>query len=184
VAVKGETRELPPIVLSLRPPLFHVWMQDKVVLASYATEYDAALEGRAWNIALGARRLDGRVLAPGQELSFNERVGARGLEEGFRVARPAPYLPAGRDAMVAADRRIDLVLRNDLGSPILLRAEAGDGRLVVEFLAREPARQAFEVILESKVDPSSRSLVATTLRRSVSEELETVTVLATDSYHP
>ncbi len=31
-AVKGETRELPPIVLTLRPPLFVVWTQDKVFL--------------------------------------------------------------------------------------------------------------------------------------------------------
>jgi vancomycin resistance protein YoaR len=55
-------------------------------LASAMSEFDPRQEGRAWNIALAARHLDGIVLQPGETFSFNERVGARGLEEGFRVA--------------------------------------------------------------------------------------------------
>ena len=59
-----------------------------VVLASYTTEYPESGQnaGRAWNIALATRHLDGVVLAPGETLSFNERVGPRGLGEGFRRA--------------------------------------------------------------------------------------------------
>ncbi len=198
-----------------------------VLLARYATEYDAALAGRAWNIALAAKRLDGQVLAPGQELSFNDRVGARGLEDGFRVApellggervegvgggvcqvastlysaaldagltivaraphsRPAPYLPAGRDAMVAADRGVDLVLRNDLGTPVLLRGAAGHGRLTFELrgAARTPT---FTVALESRLDPASKRLIVRTLRRGAAGAAAggaSVELLATDSYLP
>jgi vancomycin resistance protein YoaR len=60
-----------------------------VILASYTTEYPetpAQNAGRAWNIALATRHLDGIVLAPGETLSFNDRVGPRGLGEGFRRA--------------------------------------------------------------------------------------------------
>jgi len=48
-----------------------------VVLAAYTTEYPeapASNVGRSWNIALAARRLDGLVIAPGETLSFNDRV--------------------------------------------------------------------------------------------------------------
>ena len=63
-----------------------------VLVASYTTEYPLTQVGRSWNIALAARHLDGALLAPGQVLSFNQRVGPRGMEEGFR---PAPELLNG-----------------------------------------------------------------------------------------
>jgi vancomycin resistance protein YoaR len=49
--------------------------------------------GRAHNVELAASLLDGAVLAPGQELSFNERVGARTEAAGFRNA---PVIANGR----------------------------------------------------------------------------------------
>jgi len=55
-------------------------------IAAAMSEFDQRQEGRAWNIALAARRLDGIVVQPGETFSFNQRVGARGLEDGFRVA--------------------------------------------------------------------------------------------------
>ena len=42
--------------------------------------------GRRRNVELAAELLDGAVLAPGAELSFNERVGPRDLGSGFRIA--------------------------------------------------------------------------------------------------
>ncbi len=42
--------------------------------------------GRAVNIRLAASLLDGAVLAPGQILSFNDRVGPRTKERGFALA--------------------------------------------------------------------------------------------------
>ncbi len=42
--------------------------------------------GRAVNIATAARKLDGRVIAPGEVFSFNDIVGPRTLEAGFTYA--------------------------------------------------------------------------------------------------
>lgn len=62
------------------------------LLATSTTRYDPGDADRAWNLALAASRLDGIVLSPGEPLSFNERVGPRGIEEGFR---PAPEIVGG-----------------------------------------------------------------------------------------
>ncbi|UJR86740.1 VanW family protein [Sandaracinus amylolyticus] len=58
------------------------------VMGEHETTFlvDRAHAGRAHNVALAASLLDGVVLAPGAELSFNDRVGPRTLEAGFREA--------------------------------------------------------------------------------------------------
>lgn len=48
--------------------------------------YLGGQKNRAHNIAHAASRLDGVVLMPGQVLSFNQTVGHRTLENGFRTA--------------------------------------------------------------------------------------------------
>jgi vancomycin resistance protein YoaR len=57
-------------------------------MGHYETTYRAGGDawGRARNIELAAAALDGKVLLPGGELSFNEVVGERSFERGFRVA--------------------------------------------------------------------------------------------------
>ncbi len=58
------------------------------VVTSYATDFAlyGTGAGRAVNIKLAASLLDGAVLAPGQILSFNDRVGPRAKERGFALA--------------------------------------------------------------------------------------------------
>jgi vancomycin resistance protein YoaR len=58
------------------------------VLYAYETKYNPgpAGEGRAQNIEIAARAIDGAELLPGDLLSFNERVGERSFERGFRGA--------------------------------------------------------------------------------------------------
>jgi vancomycin resistance protein YoaR len=46
-----------------------------------------ASAGRARNIELAANAIDGAVLPPGGELSFNERVGERSYARGFQTAK-------------------------------------------------------------------------------------------------
>ncbi|UJR84481.1 VanW family protein [Sandaracinus amylolyticus] len=57
-------------------------------VGEHTTQYaiDRAHAGRAHNVELAASRLDGAVLAPGEELSFNDRVGERTRRAGFREA--------------------------------------------------------------------------------------------------
>lgn len=54
-------------------------------LAEFTTHYRAG-EPRADNIALAASAIHGTLLRPGEEFSFNETVGPRSAERGYRLA--------------------------------------------------------------------------------------------------
>jgi hypothetical protein len=56
------------------------------VLASHRTEYRNVQRGRQRNIERAAELIDGLVIEPGAEFSFNEAVGNRTIERGFRQA--------------------------------------------------------------------------------------------------
>ena len=58
----------------------------KGVLAVYATSFDPSIRSRAYNIKVAAAALDGLLLTPGQEFSFNEVVGPRSSEAGYKNA--------------------------------------------------------------------------------------------------
>lgn len=124
-----------------------------VVLASYTTEYPRREVGRSWNVALAARRLDGATIAPGETLSFNARVGPRGLGEGFR---PAPELLDG-DRVVGIGGGVCQVAST-------LYAAALDAGLVIEARAPHsraagyvPAGRDATVSFESGIDLAIRN---------------------------
>ncbi len=54
-----------------------------VTLASFSTTLAGSVPGRTHNIRLACRELDGVVMAPGDVLSFNRRVGPRTAERGY-----------------------------------------------------------------------------------------------------
>ncbi len=56
-------------------------------LASFTTFFDSSNGGRAFNIKLAAEKLNGTVVLPGEELSFNAAVGERTAENGFMSAK-------------------------------------------------------------------------------------------------
>ena len=58
------------------------------VLSSYSTFYAGSAD-RITNLKLAVQLLDGARIAPGSTFSFNDRVGERTLERGFR---PAPVI--------------------------------------------------------------------------------------------
>lgn len=57
-----------------------------VALGSYSTTLIGSLPERTHNIRLTAQALDGAILAPGEFLSFNRRVGPRSSERGYERA--------------------------------------------------------------------------------------------------
>lgn len=59
----------------------------KGLLASYSTSFDRNNVGRAYNIRVAASALDGLLVSPGQEVSFNEVVGPRSSEAGYKNAK-------------------------------------------------------------------------------------------------
>ncbi|MBM7855028.1 vancomycin resistance protein YoaR [Desulfohalotomaculum tongense] len=56
------------------------------LLSSYTTAFDPALVNRAYNIRVAANALDGLLVVPGEEVSFNEVVGPRSSEAGYKEA--------------------------------------------------------------------------------------------------
>ncbi len=55
-------------------------------LGKYSTDYSSSSNDRAYNIKLACEKINGYVLAPGEEFSYNEVVGPRTAERGFRIA--------------------------------------------------------------------------------------------------
>lgn len=57
------------------------------LLASFSTYYGNSKEGRKHNVRLASSFLSGKVIRKGQILSFNDIVGARTAERGFKEAK-------------------------------------------------------------------------------------------------
>ncbi len=58
----------------------------KEVLAKYSTAFDGEQVNRTANIRLAAQKIHGVIVYPGQTFSFNETVGPRDKERGFKEA--------------------------------------------------------------------------------------------------
>lgn len=59
----------------------------KGLLGIYKTTFDASNTSRSYNIRVAAAALDGLLVAPGQEVSFNKVVGPRSSEAGYKNAK-------------------------------------------------------------------------------------------------
>lgn len=57
------------------------------LLSAYTTQFNPSQEGRSYNIKVAATALDDVLVAPGQELSFNQVVGPRSTEAGYKSAK-------------------------------------------------------------------------------------------------
>jgi len=58
----------------------------EVVLAEYSTPYNPARRDRSHNLRLAVSKLNEVVIRPGEEFSFNQTVGERLVEAGYREA--------------------------------------------------------------------------------------------------
>lgn len=56
------------------------------LIAKFSTYYGDSSENRKHNVALAAKAIDGAVILPEEEFSFNDAVGARTEERGYRSA--------------------------------------------------------------------------------------------------
>jgi len=55
-------------------------------LAKYSTQYDASNRNRSTNLEIAAKKINGTVLLPGEEFSYNKILGKRTIENGFKEA--------------------------------------------------------------------------------------------------
>lgn len=56
------------------------------LLSSFSTKYDASNKSRSTNLELAAKKLDGVVVMPGEEFSYNKTLGERTIEDGYKEA--------------------------------------------------------------------------------------------------
>lgn len=61
-------------------------VKEPIPIAQYSTNFDSSLVNRTENLRLAAKALDGKLLAPGEQFSFNESVGERTAEAGYKEA--------------------------------------------------------------------------------------------------
>lgn len=57
------------------------------LISSYTTKYDASNTNRSGNLKIAADKINGTVLMPGEEFSYNEVVGKRTIQEGYTNAK-------------------------------------------------------------------------------------------------
>ncbi len=57
------------------------------LVSSFSTKYDASNVNRSTNLKIAAGKINGKVLMPGEEFSYNKVVGKRTVEEGYRDAK-------------------------------------------------------------------------------------------------
>ncbi len=85
----GDVSELPLPVTPIYPAVTVADLRQtgiKEIWSSFTTAFDAADANRSANIRLSARRINGYILYPGQVFSFNQVVGPRDREHGFKEA--------------------------------------------------------------------------------------------------
>lgn len=89
-AIETQLGSLAPIALPTVAEEKHVSdeaLSDiREVVSSYSTRFSTAKTSRCSNIKLAASKLNGRVLLPGERISFNDTVGRRTQKNGFKIA--------------------------------------------------------------------------------------------------
>lgn len=56
-------------------------------LSTFFTQYDETNKDRTTNLKIAASKIDGTILLPGEEFSYNKIVGARSIEAGYKEAK-------------------------------------------------------------------------------------------------
>jgi vancomycin resistance protein YoaR len=79
--------ELPMVALPARVTRDSLGISDiSTVIGHYTTKFSVADKERNFNLKLAASKLNGHVLQPQAEFSFNQVVGERSEKEGYKVA--------------------------------------------------------------------------------------------------
>lgn len=59
----------------------------KDTLSSFTTKYDISNKDRSTNLELAASKINGTIISPGEEFSYNKIVGARTISAGYKEAK-------------------------------------------------------------------------------------------------
>ncbi|MBD5637011.1 MAG: VanW family protein [Clostridia bacterium] len=84
-ALEKDEREVEMATHAYVPALTQEILKERTkLLSSYTTRFDASNESRVHNIRLAAEKIAGTTLLPRAEFSFNQCVGKRTAENGFK----------------------------------------------------------------------------------------------------
>lgn len=84
-ALEDGEREVEIATYSCAPALTEEMLKERTKpLSSFTTRFEASNGNRVHNIRLAAKKLAGAIIKPHAEFSFNERVGRRTEENGFK----------------------------------------------------------------------------------------------------
>lgn len=59
----------------------------KDTLSSFTTKYNVSNTARSTNLKLAASKINGKIISPGEEFSYNKSVGARTISAGYQEAK-------------------------------------------------------------------------------------------------
>ncbi len=86
-AAPGETYDIPATVKKVghtTDELLEALFRD--VMSSYSTSFASSSANRASNVSLAAQSINGKILLPGESFSYNEALGRRTPEAGYKLA--------------------------------------------------------------------------------------------------
>ena len=89
-AINGDICDDQTIVIEPKVSKATITQEDlskiKGVMGSFSTSYGTSAPGRSSNIELATRKINGTIIMPGETFSFNDVVGPRTEETGFKEA--------------------------------------------------------------------------------------------------
>ena len=84
-ALEEDREEVSLVTYEYGPALTEKMLKERTkLLSTFTTKFDSSNESRTHNIRLAASRLAGTIVMPHAQFSFNERVGKRTEENGFK----------------------------------------------------------------------------------------------------
>lgn len=167
----------------------------KDTLSTYTTTYNVSEKERSENVRLAAETINNVILMPGQEFSYNNVVGERTTERGFKVAKVyqegqvVDGLGGGicqvsstlYNAVVRAD--LEVLERKNHSLPVAYVKLGRDATVVygsVDFRFRNSLQ--YPIRIESTANSGTLTInicgIQTTPNRTVDIETETVAVLS------
>ncbi|MCF6096813.1 VanW family protein [Thermovorax subterraneus] len=87
--VWSEKRKISVPVIAIKPEITQETlskMNIKEEIVSFSTKFDKTQAGRSTNIRLAAEKLKNYIIPPGEIFSFNDVIGKRTIEEGYKEA--------------------------------------------------------------------------------------------------
>ena len=88
VSEKKEEYRIPLIIAPASKTINDIGLEAfPYLISDFSTKYDASNKNRSQNLAIAAGKINGTVLMPGEEFSFNQVVGKRTIQEGYKDAK-------------------------------------------------------------------------------------------------